>query len=170
MAFLVLIGPMASGKSKIGRRLAKLSGKSFIDTDKEIVKKHGEIATMFVEQGEAYFRDREVEAVREALLHNDAIVSLGGGAPMRSETIQILQGEPVVLLTMSDRAAEFRLRLSSKRPLLKDEGFAAWKRITNGRMPTYRSLAQHTVDTSLGKLETLAQEILSWREEEYVEK
>ncbi len=61
---LVLVGPMAAGKTSVGRRVARRLGVAFVDTDKRIVAAHGPIPAIFAEHGEAHFRDLERAAVR----------------------------------------------------------------------------------------------------------
>jgi shikimate kinase len=82
---LVLIGAPAAGKTRLGKRVAKILNVPFIDTDKRIVAKHGVIATIFAEHGEDRFRELERDEVLAALSEN-AVVALGGGAvpPHRS--------------------------------------------------------------------------------------
>lgn len=164
MAYLVLIGPMASGKSHIGKKIAKLAQRKFIDTDKLIVRDHGVIADIFERYGEKYFREIEHKAVEEALEDPDAVISLGGGAPMIEANQLLLKNERVALLTMSDSSAKFRLSLSRDRPLLQGGGFDSWKEITSKRMPIYTKLAGAQFDTSRGRLDDIAKNILDWRE------
>ena len=64
---VVLVGPMAAGKTSIGRRIARLLNVAFIDTDKRIVASHGPIPEIFATQGEAHFRELERAAVAEAI-------------------------------------------------------------------------------------------------------
>ena len=163
MAYLVLMGPMMAGKSKLGKRIAKISGREFIDTDKVIVSRHGRIADIFEEHGEPYLREVEKDAVRWALAHDDAIVSLGGGAVLAAENQALLRQESVVLLMMSQESAKRRLALAHDRPLLKHGGIDAWVSITEQRLPLYRSLAAIEFDTSSGRMEKLAQDIYDWR-------
>ncbi|MGB3414929.1 MAG: shikimate kinase [Microbacteriaceae bacterium] len=164
MAYLVLMGPMMAGKTKLGKRIAKLSSREFIDTDKVITARHGNISDIFVEKGEPYMREVEQEAVSWALAHDDAIVSLGGGAVLAEANQQLLRKEQVVLLTLTVQAAQHRLALSHERPLLKHGGIDAWAEITERRMPLYRSLASAEFDTSSGTMESIATQIYEWRE------
>ena len=75
---VVLIGPMGAGKTRVGKRVARLLDVGFTDTDKVIVAEHGPIADLFAEHGEPYFRRLERAAV-VAALETDHVVSLGGG-------------------------------------------------------------------------------------------
>lgn len=77
----VLIGLPGSGKSTIGRRLAKALGLEMLDTDAALEKKTGRtIADIFANDGEAEFRRIEAEVVCDALATHDGVLSLGGGA------------------------------------------------------------------------------------------
>lgn len=156
---VVFIGAPASGKSKIAKRVAALLDIPRIDTDKVIVSEHGPIAEIFDTQGEPAFRALEREAVVDALTHN-AVISLGGGAVLDTETQADLKSVPVVLLTVSEGAVAERIS-DPKRPLLRD-GIEAWINLVNMRMPIYHDLAWVTFDTSDGDLDRIASEVVSW--------
>jgi len=156
---LVLIGPMGSGKSRIGKRIAKLLEVGFTDTDKVIVAEHGPIATIFEEHGEPHFRAIEREAVAAALL-GDGVVSLGGGAVLDAATQADLEQHRVVLLTVTPEAVAPRLA-NEKRPLVKN-GLEDWLRIRDARMPLYERLADATFDTSDRPTSTIAEEVAAW--------
>ena len=77
---VALVGFMASGKSTIGRKLARRLRWPFVDTDAMVVRKHGAIGAIFESQGEPEFRRYEHEAIRDALEASErSIVALGGG-------------------------------------------------------------------------------------------
>ncbi len=159
-ALAVLIGPMASGKSKIGRRVANELGVDNIDTDKTIVDEHGSISDIFAEQGEKVFRAIEREHVVRAI-RAPAIVSLGGGAVLDSETQHDLERLPVVYLTVTPEAVAWRIS-NDKRPLLAENGLERWKEIFAERRPIYERLASITIDTSSGRLDDMAANIAQW--------
>ena len=156
----VLIGPPASGKSRIGKRVAKRLGESFTDTDSRIVAAHGPIAEIFSKHGEPHFRALEREAVREALA-GPGIVALGGGAVLDPDTQADLRGLRVVLLTATADSVRKRIR-GGKRPLLASGGVDAWERLVAERTPIYESLATRTWDTSDRPVEELVAEIAAW--------
>jgi shikimate kinase len=156
---VVLIGPMASGKTRIGRRVAKLLNVPFIDTDKRIVAEYGPIPALFETHGEAHFRTLERAAVAQALTKN-AVVSLGGGAPMDVDSHRRLLHQPVVLLTITKDAVGPRI-LGGDRPMLT-AGIDSWVQLNIKRMPTYLSLAKATWDTSSRPADLIAQEIADW--------
>jgi shikimate kinase len=156
----VLIGPPAAGKTRIGKRVAKLLGEPFIDTDSRIVAAHGAIADIFAQHGEPHFRGLERAAVREALT-GPGIVSLGGGAVLDPDTQADLRDLRVVLLTASADSVRKRIR-GGKRPLLASGGIEAWERLVAERTPIYQALATRTWDTSDRPVDQLAAEIADW--------
>ena len=159
LAQLVLIGAPGAGKTRMGKRLARILSVPFIDTDKRIVAEHGPIAQIFEEYGEPYFRELERGAVAEAL-RESAVVALGGGAVLDEQTQATLIGVPVVQLTVSAEAVAKRIG-GSKRPLLKD-GLADWTRLVDSRKAIYDRLAVRSWDTSLRPLDDIAAEIAEW--------
>lgn len=166
---IVLIGPMGAGKSSVGRRVAKLLGVGFYDTDTAVVREHGPIADIFARDGEQRFRELEREAVRRGL-EAGGVVSLGGGAVMQPATREAIAGARVVLLTVDERAIAKRIR-GRKRPLLNGaaDPVAEWARIMNQRLPVYRQVADAEFDTSRVPIQRVVERIAAWaREEESV--
>lgn len=160
---VVLIGPMGAGKTSVGRRVAKLLGRRFTDTDTVVVRAHGPIDEIFAAYGEAHFRDLERAAVAAALA-DGGIVSLGGGAVLDADTRAALAGHRVVLLTVEPRVVASRVR-GSKRPLLGDgDGDAVdrWNEIYQARRPVYEQLATVVFDTSRGPLRDVVGVLADW--------
>jgi shikimate kinase len=155
---IVLIGPPAAGKSRIGKRLARKLIVGFIDTDKLIVNGHGPIADIFAESGEGRFRAIERDEVVRALT-SDGVVAFGGGAVLDPATQADLADHAVVLLTVHPDAVTERLT-SGKRPLAPD--LDAWKRLYEERRALYESLADYTIDTTNRTTEEIALEIAAW--------
>ncbi|MEK7286840.1 MAG: shikimate kinase [Nitrospirota bacterium] len=149
---VVLIGFMGTGKSAVGRRLAKAVSFRFVDTDQIIEKRVGKkIADLFLEEGEGRFREVEMEVVREVMSGQGVVVSTGGGAVIRQENRDLFsQNGTVVYLTarpdiILDRAG----RRPQQRPLLQgDDPMSTIKRLIDEREPFYRQTAQFSVDTS----------------------
>lgn len=158
---IVLIGPPAAGKTRLGKRLARRLGLSFVDTDAVVVAEHGAIAEIFAEHGEPYFRALERAAVAEAV-SRPGIVSLGGGAVLDPDTQADLAATRVVLLTVQPDAIAARIT-NRKRPLVTD--IESWKRLVESRSPLYQSLADYTADTSTRPIDTIVEEIARWVEE-----
>ena len=143
---IVLIGPMGAGKSRVGHRLAASAGAPFIDTDQRIVERYGPIDEIFDREGEEYFRIIEREVVAEAL-HEEAVISLGGGAVLHPDTRADLADLQVVLLRVTPEAVAPRLT-GGNRPLIAEGGIGAWTAIFEQREPIYAELADLDIDTS----------------------
>jgi len=158
-AIVALIGAPGAGKTRTGRRIAKLLRVPFIDTDRRVVDAHGPIAAIFQDHGEAAFRSFERAAVASAL-REPAVVTLGGGAVLDAETQLDLAATKVVQLTVSADAVSARIA-DGKRPLLTG-GVTAWSDLVAARKPTYDRLAQLTIDASRQPLDTIAQQIVEW--------
>ncbi|GAA3600469.1 shikimate kinase [Agrococcus terreus] len=156
---IALIGPMAAGKSSLGRKLASRLGRTFADTDRLVVLAHGPIPELFEREGEPAFRRHEAAAVQRALVPG-AVVALGGGAVLDAGTRGLLSHATVVLVTVDERAAERRIG-GGGRPLLAD-GIAAWRRIAAERDPIYRELADVTVDSSRTPMTQLVDRLERW--------
>ncbi|MEQ1737783.1 MAG: shikimate kinase [Rhodoglobus sp.] len=160
-AVVALIGAPGSGKTRTGKRLARLLGVEFIDTDKRIVEANGPIATIFDDHGESHFRSIERDAVAQAL-RETAVVSLGGGAVLDPRTQADLLEKRVVQLTVSADAVGSRIA-GGKRPLLAN-GIDSWRALVAARQPLYDKLSQLTIDTSHQPLERIARQIADWLE------
>ena len=155
---LVIIGPPAAGKSRVGKRLARRLDLPFIDTDTAVVTEHGAIADIFAEHGEPHFRALERAAVEHALQRN-AVVSVGGGAVLDPHTQRDLAESTVILLTVRADAVTARIG-SGKRPLVSD--IHSWQRLVEARSELYASLANYTTDTSHRPVDAIVDEIVHW--------
>lgn len=158
---IVLIGPPAAGKTRVGKRLAKRLGLPFVDTDAAVVAEHGPIPGIFAEHGEPHFRALERAAVAAAVA-KPGVVSLGGGAILDADTRADLATTRVVLLTVRADAIAERIA-NSKRPLVTD--LESWQRLVAARTPLYESLADYTADTSARPIDAIVEEIARWAEE-----
>lgn len=162
---LVLVGPMAAGKTSVGRRVARRLHVPFIDTDKRIVAVHGPIPALFSAHGESHFRELEREAVAAALA-DGGVVSLGGGAVTDAGTRALLTEHAVVFLTVSPDSVADRIR-GSNRPLLDaDDPMERWTAIFEERRHWYEEVASATFDTSRRPMQKIADEIATWRREQ----
>ncbi|MDO9395075.1 MAG: shikimate kinase [Herbiconiux sp.] len=155
---VVLIGPPASGKSRIGKRVARMLDVPFLDTDTMVVAEHGAIPELFATGGEAHFRALERAQVQRAL-GTDAVVSFGGGAVLDADTQADLAALPVVLLTVQPHAVSDRLG-NGKRPLVPD--LESWIALYERRRELYERLADHVVDTTDRPADRIAGEIADW--------
>lgn len=159
---VVFVGPPAAGKSRIGRRVAAALNEPYVDTDTVVVSSHGPITDIFSTRGEAFFREVEREAVREALAAR-GVVALGGGAVMNPDTRTELSALRVAHITISAEAVEPRLN-PEKRPLIKD--LASWVALADARQAWYEEVATKTFDASHRKIEDLAHDVVEWIHEE----
>lgn len=157
--YVVVIGAPGAGKTRVGKRVARILRVPFIDTDRRIVTRHGPIAQVFSGRGEDHFRRIERVEVKRALSER-AVVSLGGGAVLDSETQADLAGLPIALMTVN--AAAVQSRLGTKRPLLKEGGIAAWEALVASRREVYERLATATWDSSDRSIDEIAVEIADW--------
>ena len=156
---VVLIGPPASGKTKVGKRVARLLGVPHIDTDRIVVESHGPLPELFRTLGEEQFRLLERAAVIQALA-SDAVVSLGGGAVATPATAEDLAHHTVIGLSITPDAVSHRLG-NDKRPLLTN-GLASWEALVAARQPLYDRVATRSVDVSHRSPDEVAIEIVSW--------
>lgn len=145
---LVLVGTMGSGKTTVGRRLADAWGVGFRDTDHDVEAAEGRpVSDIFVDSGEARFRELEREAVAEALATHDGVLALGGGAVLDESTRAALAGHRVVFLRVGLSDAAKRVGLGVSRPLLLGNVRGRIKQLIDERTPVYESVAVHVVDT-----------------------
>lgn len=140
-----------SGKSTIGRRLAKAMRLPLVDTDVAIVETTGRtVADIFANDGEREFRRIEEEVIKTALETHDGILSLGGGAITSPGVRDALAGHTVVYLEIS--AAEGIRRTTqgnTTRPLLAgDDPAEKYRKLMSERVPLYRRVATMRVNTN----------------------
>jgi len=146
----VLIGLPGSGKSTIGRRLAKAMGVAMLDTDAAIEDKTGRtIADIFANDGEPEFRRIEEEVVRDALKTHNGVLSLGGGAVTTPGVRNALNGHTVVFLEISAAEGVRRTSGNTVRPLLAGPDHAEkYRTLMNQRVPLYRRVATIRINTN----------------------
>jgi shikimate kinase len=146
----VLVGLPGSGKSTIGRRLAKALGVSLLDTDVAIEQQTGRtIADIFATDGEQEFRRIEEEVVRASLAEHDGVLSLGGGAVTTPGVREALAGHTVIYLEINANEGVRRTGGTTVRPLLAGPDRAAkFRALLETRVPLYRGVATMRVDTN----------------------
>lgn len=159
---IVLIGPMAVGKSAIGQQLAKHLDAAFVDTDLLIVEAHGSIADIFAGRGEHAFREieaRTVARVIEESAGSSTVISLGGGAVLDSGTQQLLARCTVVYLEGDAETVAERIARNSGRPLLSGDAMGRWTALFATRRPVYERLADVVFDVRHGTVAELGQRL-----------
>lgn len=145
----ILVGPPGAGKSTIGRRLANALGVELFDTDAAIERETGRtISDIFATDGEEHFREIEERVVREAIIHQRGIVSLGGGSVLSKNTRQLLRGHTVIYLEISEAEGVLRTGASNARPLLAGaDPKAKYRELMRRRRPLYREVATIRIRT-----------------------
>ncbi|AVK90687.1 shikimate kinase AroK [Mycobacterium tuberculosis] len=159
----VLVGLPGSGKSTIGRRLAKALGVGLLDTDVAIEQRTGRsIADIFAADGEQEFRRIEEDVVRAALADHDGVLSLGGGAVTSPGVRAALAGHTVVYLEISAAEGVRRTGGNTVRPLLAGPDRAEkYRALMAKRAPLYRRVATMRVDTNRRNPGAVVRHILS---------
>ena len=154
MAQVILTGFMATGKTEVGRRLARALGRPFVDTDGLVEAVAGRpIREIFALEGETRFRELEREAVIQACAVPDAVVATGGGTLLDAENRRRLAAAgPIVCLSADPEIILRRVGEGSDRPLLangqgRPGGLARIRALLAERAQAY-ALATHAVDTS----------------------
>lgn len=140
---LALVGMPSSGKTTLGRELARLLGKQFVDIDEEIVKLAGKsIPEIFSAQGEEFFRFLEADVLKEAFEGVGKIISTGGGSVFREENRRAMLSNSVIIHVK--RGVE---KLSQEgRPL--SSSVERLKEMERERMPIYCDLADFSIDNN----------------------
>jgi shikimate kinase len=159
---IYLVGPMGSGKTAVGRRLAALLGKQFHDSDAEIEKRTGvDIRYIFEKEGEARFREREREVIADLTSLPDAVVATGGGAVLDPANRERLATTgTVVYLETSVEALVARTRMSKNRPLLvSDDPRTVLEQLLAVRRPLYEEVADLKIATTGRTVRAVAAEI-----------
>jgi shikimate kinase len=159
---IFLIGPMGSGKSAVGRHLARLFRLSFHDSDADIEAKTGvDIAFIFEKEGEAGFRLRERESIDRLTRLEGVVIATGGGAVIHPDNRRALaeRGAVVYLETSVDQQLE-RTRHGRHRPLLNDtDPKLKLGELMRQRAELYREIADLTVATDGRRVQLVAEEI-----------
>lgn len=147
---IFLIGPMGAGKSTIGRRLAKVTGKKFLDCDHAIEERTGvSITTIFDIEGEPGFRKRESRQIDELTQQDNIVLATGGGVVLNDRNRERLaeRGTVIYLRTSVAQQVE-RTRADRNRPLLEtDDPERKLAELMKVREPLYLDIADIVVDT-----------------------
>src|SRR5688500_11329692 len=158
-----LIGPMGSGKSAVGKQLARLLDLTFYDSDVEIERRTGvDIPYIFEKEGESGFREREREVIELLTEFDNIVIATGGGAILlpQNRTYLASRGRIVYLKTSIEQQLE-RTRQGRQRPLLYTaDPEARLQELMQHRAPLYESLANHTVVTDGRQVRAVVDEIV----------
>ena len=161
---VVLIGPPGAGKTSIGRALAKSLKVDFADTDTLIEVDQGKsVSQIFIDEGEAYFRNIEERICLEALKNKAGVLSLGGGAVLTPTVAEGLRkaGTKVIFLDVSLAVAAPRIGFNRDRPLLLSNPRQKWQSLMDARRPVYESLATTKIEVEDRSVKNIVDEILS---------
>lgn len=169
---IVLAGMMGSGKSTVGRMVAKMLSRPFVDTDKVVEDATGKtVAEIFATEGERAFRDHERAAVRRVAATRGQVISLGGGVVMDPANVTQLRGTgDIVWIDAPISALAMRLSGSTKpnkRPLLEGERdhdalVTKLTKMRAERFDAYAASAAYVLDTMGRPSEAVAQEVFAW--------
>jgi len=148
---VILIGPMGSGKSTIGKSLANKLSLQFRDTDSVIEEQEKKtVSQIFIEDGEDAFRLIEKSVLRQELLTDDTVLALGGGAPISIDAQSALRAirSHVIYLDISLANVAPRIGFNRDRPLLLNNPRGQWQTLMEARRPIYESIADTVVDVN----------------------
>ncbi|MDU4922567.1 MULTISPECIES: shikimate kinase [Dermabacter] len=146
---LVLVGPMGSGKTTVGTRVANRLGLAFVDSDREIEREAARsIPEIFASEGEQYFRALEERVIARLLAEHEGILALGGGAVTSPATRERLRDRLVVRLLLDADHARERIGSGMGRPVLAgDDPHARWIQVSKEREPLFAQVAVWALDT-----------------------
>ena len=160
---LILIGPMASGKSTVGKRLSKRLKIDFIDIDKEVEESAGvSISWIFDVEGEERFRERESKELFKNINKDNCVIATGGGVILSEENRKILKKGTVIYLETSIQTQLERTINDKNRPLLqesrnKEQTLIELRRI---RDPLFEECANITIKEAKNSHNEVVEEII----------
>ena len=160
---IALCGFMASGKSALGRRLAAALGYDFVDTDELLLRRTGQtLPEMFAIGGEAYFRDREHETIREAALLPRTVIATGGGVMTFERNARLLAASTrIVQVHRSLDACYASISRRKNRPIAGQKSREELLALYNARLDAYARWADFTVEND-GTPEEAVACVLAW--------
>lgn len=161
---LFLVGLMGSGKTTIGRALAKRLGLRFVDADHEIEARTGAtIPLIFEIEGEASFRQREADVIRDLTAQQGVVLATGGGAVLNQQSRRYLHERgTVIYLRASVASLVQRTSHDRNRPLLQTaDPRAKIESLARERGPLYEEVAHVIIETGRPNVQAIVQNILS---------
>ena len=160
---IYLVGPMGAGKTTVGRHLAELLGRDFLDSDHEIERKTGAtIPWIFEKEGENGFRNRETMVINELTVRSQLVLATGGGVVTQAANREFLKQRGIVVYLYTPVEIQLQRTYRDKnRPLLQVENPEQKLRdLLAIRDPLYREIAHYIIETNQGAARDLAQKIL----------
>lgn len=170
---IILIGFMGSGKTSVGRELAKVLSYQFSDCDELIEKETGlTVKEIFTSSGEDYFRDLETKLIKSLIDKiSNTVLSVGGGLPIHPGNTELLKRlGTVIYLDTSQKTIKSRLQGDSSRPLLAGpEGESKLNQLYSYREPLYRAASHLIITTDNKNIHEIVLDILEhWRDYESI--
>jgi shikimate kinase len=158
---VILVGVPGAGKTTVGRLLAERLGVGFRDTDEDVAAAEGKpVPDIFVDSGEAHFRELEKAAVAAAVAEHDGVLALGGGAVLDVGTRALLGDQPTVWLQVGAAAGAKRVGMDVPRPVLLGNVRGRLATLLAERGPLYAEVARVSVDTDGREPADVADEVL----------
>ena len=157
-----LVGAMGSGKTSVGRQLARELGMDFIDSDEEIEKSTGvDIRFIFEKEGESLFREREKAIISNLTQMENLVLATGGGSILDAKNRQLLNTNGIVVyLETSVKQQLLRTQKSKTRPLhVGKNPEAVLTRLMASRGPLYEQVAHFSVNTEKKQVAVVVNEI-----------
>ena len=148
---IFLCGFMGSGKTTVGKALSTDLNMDFIDLDKLIeIENNESINEIFKNKGEDFFRNLEKEALKNVCKNDNQVVSLGGGAVLKQENVDIIKANgTLIFLEVEAKTVLKRLKNDTSRPLLNvDNKEAVIEKMLQERTPIYKNNADFTVNAN----------------------
>ena len=162
---IFLVGPMGSGKSKIGKLLSSQLNLNLIDIDREIEAKFEKtIVDIFASEGEQGFRKKEIDFLTEVNEIEDAVISTGGGIIEASANRDILNKEEYVVFLNASIESQFQAtKDKTKRPLLNNENpRQVLESLYEHRLELYKSVSNLELSPDLLSNEDIVKEIINF--------
>jgi shikimate kinase len=160
---IYLVGLMGAGKSTVGKLLARKLDRRFIDADTLIVERCGvKIPVIFEMEGEAGFRKREAQAIKEAVQEESIVLATGGGAVILPENRALLSSRgTVIYLHAGPMELWHRTKGGEGRPLLQTgDARQTLENLYRVRDPLYREIAHHVIETGKPSVNQLVHTLL----------
>ena len=159
---IFIIGSMGSGKTSIGKMLAKENNLSFLDTDHEIIRSCGySIPDIFKEFGEEHFRNLETEQLRKMKALENHVISTGGGIILKNDNRKLMKELGIIIfLDINISSQVDRVKNRKNRPLLNDQNLKDnLLSLKKTRDPIYKKISNYIIDVSGKEREQIINEI-----------